>query len=46
MTEKNVTFRIPVTASYRLLPAAEAAALKKSEDEQHAKLLEAAGIFR
>jgi hypothetical protein len=42
VTEKNVTLRIPVTASYRLMDAAEAAALKKAEDEQRARLLDAA----
>ena len=41
VTEKNLTFKIPVTASYRLLDAAEAAALAKADEEKRAKALEA-----
>lgn len=42
LSEKNVTVRIPLTYSYRLMDAAEAAAAKKEQEERRAKSAEAA----
>lgn len=42
VTEKNVTVRIPVTASYRLMTAEEVATLKKEEEAARIKAAEAA----
>jgi hypothetical protein len=42
VTEKNVTGRIPVTVSYRLLTAEEVAAAKKEEETARIKAAEAA----
>ena len=42
LSEKNVTRRIPLTYSYRLMTEAEVATLKKEQDERKAKSIEAA----
>jgi hypothetical protein len=42
VSEKNVTMRIPLTATYRLMTAEEVAAVKKEEEAARAKATEAA----
>ncbi len=42
LSEKNVTVRVPLTISYRLLDAVETASYKKEQEERRAKILEAA----
>ena len=44
LNDKNTTVRVPITVTHRLLTAAEAATYKQEQEENRAKLLEAAKL--